>query len=98
MTTVMHAHRKAELVKRLFSQIGWQKVPVYEGTGGTKEDYDDIPSTKAARTYPRKGVGLLKEEKLKELNSAAHSSDKAAKKIRELLRQSESEHSQRSRW
>lgn len=87
-TTVMHAGRKAALVRRLLDQLGFESVPVFQGTGGTGADYPDIASSRAARLYAREGKSLLSDEALAAISAAPPSSGELKKAIARLLRQS----------
>ena len=87
-TTVMHAGRKAALVRRLLDQLGMSSVPVYQGTGGNPSDYPDIASSRAARMYQREGRGLLTDAELAQVTASPPSSGELRTAIGRLLRQS----------
>jgi inosine-uridine nucleoside N-ribohydrolase len=85
-TTVMHAGRKAALVRKVLDQRGLQKVPVYQGTGGRADCYPDIDSTSAARSYTREGCEILSENELNLVNDQAPSSAELQINLRKLLK------------
>lgn len=85
-TTVMHAARKAVLVKRLLRQLNLGAVPVYQGTGGASDAYPDIHSTKAAKTYKKEGLGILPQKELLKVRSENPSSNELQIQLKRTLR------------
>ena len=85
-TSVMHAGRKRLPVKQLLDQLGLSKVPVIQGSGGDADDYPEIASSKAVRTYADEGKGLLPDSELARIDSdTSRSSDALSEAIRDQL-------------
>ena len=85
-TTVMHAGRKKILTRRLLDQLGLDKVPVIQGSGGKGGAYPSIASSAAARTYADEGKGILSEEELLIAEQAALGSPDLSQEIWRLLK------------
>ena len=86
-TSVMHSGRKQRLARQLLDQLGLSKVPVIQGSGGKADDYPDIASSQAARTYTGEGEGLLPDSELARIDSnLPRSSDALSEAIRNQLR------------
>jgi hypothetical protein len=84
-TTVMNAARKQALTRRLLDQLGFDKIPVYQGTGGAASSYEDIVSSRAAREYMGEGQNILSEAELEVLSKAAPSSSELQDQIEKAL-------------
>lgn len=84
-TTVMHAARKAALVRKQLNQLGLGSVPVFQGSGGVSDDYRAIYSTKAAKSYKREGQGILTAEELQRLDAAPRTSGELQQGIKKRL-------------
>lgn len=88
-TTVMNAARKKALIRKLLDQLGLENVPVYQGTGGTADEYPVVNSTKAAKSYSHEGENILTEEELESLSSMSHSSNELQENVRMALEAAE---------
>lgn len=86
-TTGMHAGRKRAIVRKIFDILNLPMVPVYQGTGGTKDSYRDVDSTRAAKTYLDEGIDVLTKDELNEANNLPRSSNELSEKIEETLSQ-----------
>lgn len=86
-TTVMHAARKKVLAKRLLDQLGFNQIPVFQGTGNKAENYPDISSSRAAREYTNEGRNILAEEELDKLNAIEPSSSELQENIEKALKE-----------
>ena len=84
-TTIMHAGRKKVLARRFMNQLGFNSVPVYQGSGGDKKAYYDTASSRPARTNQNEGKGILLKEQLKTISRSPHSKEELQVNIRKLL-------------
>jgi inosine-uridine nucleoside N-ribohydrolase len=86
-TSGMHAGRKMRLLRQLLGQLGLGKVPAIQGSGGRADDYPDIASSRAARTYTDEGERLLPDSELATIDAGLpRSSDDLSKAIHKQLR------------
>ncbi len=84
-STVMHAARKKALIRQLLDQLGLNEVPVFQGTGGTAESYEDIASSRAAREYAQEGAYILSDDELEQITTVPRSSDELQTRIEKAL-------------
>ncbi len=88
-TTVMHAAKKKALTRRLLDQVGFNKIQVWQGTGGIPTSYHDIASSKAAREYMHEGAGILSPIDLEKIDALPRSSNELQEQIEKALREND---------
>lgn len=86
-TTVLHAGRKALLARRLFDQLGLERVPVVAGSGGSPASYPDFPSTRAARTWDAEAAGRVPPDLSSPAAAAPRSSSALADRLVQVLQE-----------